>query len=143
MTKKTMVICFLAMLICINPHGISLALAAGQNTTTLDEGNYAADIFAGEMLQIEEIQAEQRNVPVGPAMLVLGIILLAAAGRQYSKQYGYANSQLHEISAGLESLVDESVRIESGQYEVLHEKLESLQESQRQLVKELQQIEGE
>lgn len=107
------------------------------------ETSFAADVFSGGVEQItNEPKQEQSTSFLGPGLLLIGIILLAASGRQYAGQFTMANAELQNLREGLDTLVDDSVRVDGGQHEGEHARMESLKATRDQLKTEHQVIRG-
>lgn len=105
---------------------------SNENTIANIFGNdNQADFFTPEA-------SEETPFPVGPAMLFAGIILLAAAGRQYAGQYHSSQTELLMVQSRLEALIDDSVTIERGQqYEDILSKVEQLNHRKAEIEREL------
>jgi hypothetical protein len=107
------------------------------------ETSFAAEVFSsGEVAFAGDADKEESPSFLGSALLLLGVVLLAASGRQYAGQFAMANAELQNLREGLEALVDDSVRVDGGQHEQYYSRLESLRGSHRQLTAELQNLRG-
>jgi hypothetical protein len=112
-----------------------------------EDANLAAGIFLGSSdsalpATIDAGKARQSSFPFGPALLLAGVIILAASGRQYACEYHNTVSALCDIGRELDQLVDDSIQVDNGQRELMQQKLDELMVSKQETASALQMIQG-
>ncbi len=136
MYRKLLCFCLLVM-------AMWLASPCQASPTQSDgEGAFLPDIFTGEKLPAEVNQDVQKMAPVGPGLLLFGIILLAASGQQYAKQLSFTRLEMTQIQNDLEALVDGSIYIDAAQHESLHTQLEAVVQKKEAVAAELLRLIG-
>lgn len=142
MTKKLLTAhCLMILMVCLTmvlPACSARAAVGGESGGS----ESLSDIFATQPAQEVQEDQTQRFQNVGPALLLVGIVLLAASGRQYANQHTYINQDRQMVQDNLEALIDDSVTIDSTEAAGADAKLEALRDREKQLIATIQKYTG-